>query len=77
MMTWSNITKKNATKTLQHSPKNIKQVQKQQVKNDYWSQDYDCGWQTIEQQIKNSYIKLGLEPPKSIYGRPSPSSFTK
>lgn len=77
-MTWSNIAKKNATKTLQHSPKKIKQVEKQEVKNDYWSDEkYASNFKTVESQIKESYEKIGFDVPMSIYGRPSLLDFTK
>ena len=66
-MTWSNIAKRNASKTLEHSPKKI---EKKEVKNDYWNDSkYDCSFKTVEQQISESYKRLGFEPPKSIYGR--------
>jgi len=72
-MSWSSVAKKNCPTVPPSSP--IK-IEKKEVKNDYWSEHYDCGWKTVEQQIKNNYKKLGLEVPKSIYGRPSPNDFT-
>ena len=74
-MSWSSITAKNCpakAPTLQ--PKKVEE----EVKNDYWDGEiYDCGWQTVEQQVKYSYEKLGLEVPKSIYGRPGLLDFAK
>ena len=73
-MSWSSIAKKNCPAKPPTAP--IK-IQQKELKNDYWNDSkYDCGWKTIEQQTVESFQKLGLEVPKSIYGRPSPNDFT-
>ena len=78
-MSWSSIAKKNCPAVPPSSPTRIspKKVQ-EEVKNDYWNDPkYDCGFKSVETQIKKSYKKLGLEPPKSIYGRPGLLDFAK
>ena len=72
-MSWSSVAKKNCPTVPPSSP--IK-IEKKEVKNDYWLDHYDCGWKTVEQQTVESFQKLGLEVPKSVYGRPSPNDFT-
>ena len=75
-MTWSKIAAKNcpAKAPMPTSPKKVEE----EVKNDYWSDTkYDCNWQTVEQQVKNGYLKLGLEVPQSVYGRPGLLDFAK
>jgi len=72
-MTWSKIAAKNCPAKAPTSP-----IKKQEIKNDYWSDSkYDCGWKTVETQVRENYLKLGLEPPEGVYGRPSPNSFGK
>ena len=74
-MSWSSIAKKNCPAKPPTAP--IK-IQQKEVKNDYWNDSkYDCGWKTIETQIKESYERLGLHPPKTIYGTASLLDFTK
>tara|TARA_Y100000589_G_C27152969_1_gene629662 strand:+ start:885 stop:1109 length:225 start_codon:yes stop_codon:yes gene_type:complete len=74
-MSWSSIAKKNCPAVPPSSP--IK-IQQKEVKNDYWSDPkFDCNWKTIEQQTVESFQKLGLEVPKSVYGRASLLDFTK
>jgi hypothetical protein len=74
-MSWSSIAKKNCPAKPPTAP--IK-IQQKEVKNDYWNDPkYDCGFKSVETQIKKSYKKLGLEVPKTIYGRPGLLDFTK
>tara|TARA_Y100001978_G_C23688837_1_gene433486 strand:+ start:538 stop:771 length:234 start_codon:yes stop_codon:yes gene_type:complete len=77
-MSWSSITAKNCPAKPPTPTQPIKKVIQEEVKNDYWNDPkYDCNWKTVEQQIIKSYKKLGLEPPKTIYGRPSTNDFGK
>ena len=76
-MSWSSITAKNCPAKPPTPTQPIKKVIQEEVKNDYWSDYYDCGWKTVETQIRENYLKLGLEVPKDIYGRPSPLDFGK
>ena len=72
-MTWSSVTAKNCPAKAPTSP-----IKKQEIKNDYWGDSkYDCGWKTVEQQVVNSYQKLGFEPPEGVYGRPGLLDFAK
>ena len=72
-MTWSKIAAKNCPAKAPTSP-----IKKQEIKNDYWNDSkFDCGWKTVETQVKESYEKLGFDVPQNVYGRPSLLDFTK
>lgn len=72
---WSTIAAKNASKPVKKPNPDLKlpknNNKKVEEKPDYWDDPkFDCGWKTIEAQVKDSYKKAGQEVPMEIYGRP-------
>ena len=77
-MNWSSVAKKGGWTT--KPAKTQEKIEEKIEKIDYWADKgvpnvYSVATPQVEQQIKESYEKMGFEVPESVYGRSSPNDF--